>query len=180
MKTTMKMSMAMMFLGVMFISLSGFAQAKKQTSGGCCSMKTDKKSDSAMQCPMKKTMTKADVEKMMSECPMMKDLSDEEKKKMMSDCPMMKFVEKGGDTKTLTKEQMQKMMKSDDKASGKAQTNCPVMKNNKINKSLYVDAEGKRIYVCCGACIAKVKADPKKYIKELEAQGIKLEDAPKK
>ena len=202
MKTTTKMSMAIMFLGMMFISLSGFAQDKQQTSKSCCSMKTEKKSDTTMQCPMKKTMTKADVEKMIANCPMAKGLSAEEKKKMISSCPLMKFVEKGGDTKTLTKEQMQKMMtscpmaknakgkcsmtkvcsmkKSDAKAVGTPQTNCPVMKKNKINKNLYVDAEGKRIYVCCGACIAKVKADPKKYIKELEAQGVKLEDTPKK
>ncbi|MFZ2657069.1 MAG: hypothetical protein WAX69_19200, partial [Victivallales bacterium] len=49
-----------------------------------------------------------------------------------------------------------------------AQTECPVMVGNKINKSLFVDAKGKRIYVCCGGCIGKVKADPEKYIKEME------------
>ncbi len=57
-----------------------------------------------------------------------------------------------------------------------AQTECPIM-GNKINKSLFVDAQGKRIYVCCGMCIGKVKADPEKYIKELEAKGIVLDKA---
>ncbi|MFZ2655306.1 MAG: hypothetical protein WAX69_10310 [Victivallales bacterium] len=60
----------------------------------------------------------------------------------------------------------------------KAQTECPIM-GGKINKSLFVDAQGKRIYVCCGGCIGKVKADPEKYIKEMEAKGIVLEAAPK-
>ncbi len=59
----------------------------------------------------------------------------------------------------------------------KSQTLCPVM-GGKINKSLYVDAEGKRIYVCCAGCIDKIKADPKKYIKQLEDDGIILEKAP--
>ena len=59
----------------------------------------------------------------------------------------------------------------------KAQTVCPVMKGA-INKSLYVDDDGKRIYVCCGACISEVKQNPEKYIKQLEAEGVVLEKAP--
>ncbi len=65
------------------------------------------------------------------------------------------------------------------KAEVKAQTTCPVMEGNEINKELYADVDGKRIYVCCGGCIAKIKEDPKKYIKKLEAEGVTLEDAPK-
>ncbi len=57
------------------------------------------------------------------------------------------------------------------------QTTCPVM-GGKINRSLYVDAEGFRIYVCCGGCIGKVKADPAKYIKQLKAKGVELEKVP--
>ena len=57
------------------------------------------------------------------------------------------------------------------------QTVCPVM-GGKIDKNLYVDADGKRIYVCCRGCIEKVKADPKKYITQLEEQGITLEKTP--
>ncbi len=48
------------------------------------------------------------------------------------------------------------------------QTLCPVM-GGKINKDLFVDVDGRRIYVCCKACIDEVKADPQKYIKKLEA-----------
>ena len=69
--------------------------------------------------------------------------------------------------------------KSTQSESVKSQTTCPVM-GGAVDKSNYVDVEGKRIYVCCGGCIAKIKADPKKYISQLESQGITVEDAPKK
>ena len=57
------------------------------------------------------------------------------------------------------------------------QTTCPVM-GGKIDKSLYVDHDGKRIYACCAGCIDAIKKDPAKYIKQLEAQGITLDKAP--
>lgn len=65
------------------------------------------------------------------------------------------------------------------KAEPKKQTNCPVM-GGKIDKAQYTDVKGKRIYVCCPGCIGKIKADPDKYIKELEAKGITLDKTPKK
>ncbi len=58
-----------------------------------------------------------------------------------------------------------------------AQTVCPVM-GGKINKALYVDSNGKRVYVCCEGCTDKIKADPGKYIKKLEAQGITVARTP--
>ena len=61
----------------------------------------------------------------------------------------------------------------------KKQTNCPVM-GGVVDKKLFVDAEGKRIYLCCEGCIAPVKKDPKKYIAKLEAEGITLEKTPVK
>lgn len=54
----------------------------------------------------------------------------------------------------------------------KLQTTCPTKMGAKINKSLYVDHDGKRIYVCCKACVKMVKKDPKKYIKKLEDKGV--------
>ncbi|MGE4488955.1 MAG: hypothetical protein AB7E95_05360 [Kiritimatiellales bacterium] len=60
------------------------------------------------------------------------------------------------------------------------QTTCPVMKKNKISPKLYVDADEYRIYVCCGACVKAVKADPRKYIQQMQADGIELENAPAK
>jgi len=71
--------------------------------------------------------------------------------------------------------------KNDEAATSKVkkQTTCPVM-GGKINKKAYADVNGKRIYVCCAGCVAKIKADPDKYIKQMEEEGIELEKAPEK
>jgi YHS domain-containing protein len=57
------------------------------------------------------------------------------------------------------------------------QTQCPVM-TGKINKKIYVDYQGKRIYFCCSGCPAEFKKDPEKYINKMESEGIVLEKAP--
>ena len=59
----------------------------------------------------------------------------------------------------------------------KAQQFCPVM-GGPVSHDLYVDAEGKRIYVCCQACVTAVKVNPHKYIEQMEASGITLEKVP--
>jgi len=59
----------------------------------------------------------------------------------------------------------------------KVQTTCPVM-GGAINKTIYADHDGKRVYFCCAACVGTFKADPEKYIKKLEDAGVVLEDAP--
>ena len=56
----------------------------------------------------------------------------------------------------------------------KVQTTCPVM-GGKINKSMFTDVLGKRIYVCCSGCIAKINAEPAKHIKILEDRGEGVE-----
>jgi len=61
--------------------------------------------------------------------------------------------------------------------AGGPQTTCPIM-GGAIDKSLFVDHDGKRIYVCCESCLGKIKQDPEKYISKLTGQGIVLEDAP--
>jgi YHS domain-containing protein len=61
-------------------------------------------------------------------------------------------------------------------ASGKAQTTCPVMGGN-INKNIYTDYQGKRIYFCCAGCDQEFKKDPGKYLKKLEAEGVQLPSA---
>lgn len=60
----------------------------------------------------------------------------------------------------------------------KLQTTCPV-KGGAINKSLYVDHDGKRIYVCCNECIAEVQKDPAKYVKSMEEAGVALDPVGK-
>ncbi|MDF7798552.1 hypothetical protein P4C99_03710 [Pontiellaceae bacterium B1224] len=66
------------------------------------------------------------------------------------------------------------------KQEPKKQINCPVMQHTPIDQKQYVDVKGKRVYTCCKGCIAQVKANPDKYIKRLEDQGIVLELAPVK
>ena len=58
------------------------------------------------------------------------------------------------------------------------QTVCPVM-GGKVNKTLFVDYDGKRVYACCSGCLPDLKQDPAKYIKQLEAKGVKLDATPK-
>lgn len=58
-----------------------------------------------------------------------------------------------------------------------SQTTCPVM-GGKINKDIYSDYEGKRVYFCCTSCLPEFKKDPAKYIKKLEEQGVVLEKVP--
>lgn len=60
--------------------------------------------------------------------------------------------------------------------AGGTQTLCPVM-NGPIDKKLFVDYEGKRIYVCCASCLGTVRKDPAKYVKQLEDTGIVLDKA---
>lgn len=59
----------------------------------------------------------------------------------------------------------------------KKQATCPVM-GGKINKNIFVDAKGCRIYVCCKGCLDPIKADPDKYIEKIKAKGEVLEKAP--
>jgi len=60
----------------------------------------------------------------------------------------------------------------------KHQTTCPDMEGNPINKDLFVDYDGNRIYVCCNMCLTDVKEDPAFYIKKLEEKGITLDKTP--
>jgi len=55
------------------------------------------------------------------------------------------------------------------------QTTCPVM-GNPIDKSIFVEHEGRKVYLCCQACVAKFKAEPEKYLLKLpamEGTGVK-------
>lgn len=60
---------------------------------------------------------------------------------------------------------------------GKAQTLCPIM-GGPIDKTAYVDYEGKRVYFCCTGCKSEFLKDPKKHIQKMESQGIVLETVP--
>ena len=57
------------------------------------------------------------------------------------------------------------------------QTKCPVLGGD-INKEVYADYKGKRIYFCCSGCDTEFKKDPEKYMKKMQEEGVTLEPAP--
>ena len=46
------------------------------------------------------------------------------------------------------------------------QTTCPVM-GGPVNKAVFTEYEGKKVYFCCPGCDEKFKADPEKYLSKL-------------
>ncbi len=61
--------------------------------------------------------------------------------------------------------------------AGKTQAACPVL-GNKVNKDLYVDYKGQRIYFCCPQCIPVFQKDPEKYLQKMREQGVYPEPIP--
>jgi len=46
------------------------------------------------------------------------------------------------------------------------QTTCPVM-GGAIDKTLFAEYKGKKVYFCCSICKGKFEADPEKYTAKL-------------
>jgi len=61
-------------------------------------------------------------------------------------------------------------------SAGQPQTICPLM-GGKINKDIYADYDGKRVYFCCAGCVDAFKKGPAKYLKQMEDKGIVLDKA---
>jgi YHS domain-containing protein len=57
----------------------------------------------------------------------------------------------------------------------KEQTNCPVM-GGKINKEVFTDIQGQRVYHCCAGCIEPMKENPDKYFQKAAEQGVLFEN----
>ena len=57
------------------------------------------------------------------------------------------------------------------------QTVCPVLGGN-VDKQVYTDYQGQRIYFCCQGCDAEFRKDPEKYLKKMQEQGVTPEKAP--
>ena len=51
-------------------------------------------------------------------------------------------------------------------AAAVEQTICPIT-GNPINKSVFVEYQGKKVYFCCEQCKAKFQKDPEKYLNKL-------------
>jgi YHS domain-containing protein len=63
-------------------------------------------------------------------------------------------------------------------AAQKAQTICPVL-GNAIDKEIYTDYKGYRIYFCCNGCPNDFIKNPAKYMKILKDSGVALEKSAK-
>jgi len=46
------------------------------------------------------------------------------------------------------------------------QTTCPVM-GGAIDKNIFVEYKGKKVYFCCKGCVAQFQKDPEKYVSKL-------------
>jgi YHS domain-containing protein len=53
------------------------------------------------------------------------------------------------------------------------QTVCPIMDGNKINKNIFTEYKGQKVYFCCAMCIDKFKKEPEKYLTKLPQFGGK-------
>lgn len=63
--------------------------------------------------------------------------------------------------------------------TSKKQTKCPIM-GATINKNLFIDTNGVRIYACCSGCIEQIKSNPEAAIKKIKDNGEELYNICKK
>ncbi len=61
--------------------------------------------------------------------------------------------------------------------TSRTQETCPVL-GNKINKDLYVDYNGQRVYFCCPQCLTVFQKNPEKYLQKMREQGVNPEPIP--
>jgi YHS domain-containing protein len=64
------------------------------------------------------------------------------------------------------------------KAAEKQQTMCPVM-GGEVDKNVFVDYKGKRVYFCCTSCVEEFNKNPEKYMNKMRKEGVILEKSPK-
>ena len=57
-------------------------------------------------------------------------------------------------------------LKTSDVSAPTVQTTCPVMKGP-VNKDIFTEYQGKKVYFCCNDCKAEFSKDPAKYISKL-------------
>lgn len=57
------------------------------------------------------------------------------------------------------------------------QTKCPVM-GGAINRDVYTDHDGYRIYFCCAGCDGEFHKDPERYLSEMRQAGVTIERTP--
>ena len=57
------------------------------------------------------------------------------------------------------------------------QEKCPII-GYAINKNVYTDHNGKRVYFCCASCIDEFKKDPEACLKKMKEDGVVPEKVP--
>lgn len=57
------------------------------------------------------------------------------------------------------------------------QTHCPMM-GGEIDRELYTDVDGKRVYFCCAGCVEPFLEDAAALIAKMEETGVAFEEAP--
>jgi len=60
----------------------------------------------------------------------------------------------------------------------KPQEMCPVM-GGKVDKAVYADYQGKRVYFCCKGCPDKFLKTPDQFLKKMRKDGVVLAETPK-
>jgi len=71
------------------------------------------------------------------------------------------------DTKKAATATAEEAKKTTTVAAAIEQTTCPVMEGNKIDKNVFVEYKGKKVYFCCAACKEVFEKDPEKYVAKL-------------
>lgn len=77
---------------------------------------------------------------------------------------MTKHAEKMKETATEAAKEAKKTAET--MAASMEQTVCPVT-GDKIDKNVFVEYKGKKVYFCCADCKAKFEAEPEKYLPKL-------------
>ena len=67
--------------------------------------------------------------------------------------------------------------KTSEKTHGSAQETCPVT-DRPINKDVYTDYNGKRVYFCCANCVETFTENPEKYLEKMKKDGVTLQTLP--
>ncbi|WP_155851783.1 YHS domain-containing protein [Chitinivibrio alkaliphilus] len=46
------------------------------------------------------------------------------------------------------------------------------MEGQPVDRSIYVDYEGVRVFLCCNSCVTAFEDDPERYLEKMEAEGV--------
>ena len=85
-----------------------------------------------------------------------------------------KETQQGAESKAAVEQQAQETAAESGTQELKPQTVCPVM-GGQIDKSMYVEKDGKRIYMCCEHCREGLTKNFEENVKKLAKMGQKPE-----